>query len=186
MRYFKKLVGENVYLSPINTEIYEKCTEWMNDFETTDYIGRSSNVMTLVSEKEWLDKNSSNATLFAIVTLNDDKFIGVVAIDDIDSIRRTGTLGIFIGDKEARNKGYGSDAINLILDYGFNYLNLHNIDLTVFEFNERAIACYKKCGFKECGRRRKSYFLNGKYYDVISMDILSNEFTKSYIKNKNI
>ena len=65
-------------------------------------------------------------------------------------------------------------------------MNLNNIRLDVMEFNERAIKCYKKCGFKECGRRRKSYFLNGKYYDVIQMDILSEEFKESYIKNKNI
>lgn len=186
MKYFKKLVGENIYLSPINVEDYEKCTKWFNDFETTDYIGRSSQLMTLSSEKEWFEKNSSNTYVFAIVTLSEDKFIGTIEIDEIDNIRRTGTLGIFIGDKEARNKGFGSEAIKLLLDYGFNYLNLHNINLTVFDFNERAIACYKKCGFKECGRRRESYFLNGKYYDVISMDILSSEFPISYIKNKNI
>ena len=52
MKYFKKIVGENVYLSPINPEDYEKCTVWMNDFETTDYIGRSSQLMTFCSEKE--------------------------------------------------------------------------------------------------------------------------------------
>lgn len=54
------------------------------------------------------------------------------------------------------------------------------------EFNKRAIACYKKCGFKEYGRRRKAEFANGKYYDRISMDILAEEFKDSYIKNKNI
>ena len=54
------------------------------------------------------------------------------------------------------------------------------------EFNKRAIACYKKCVFKEYGRRRKAEFANGKYYDRISMDILAEEFKDSYIKNKNI
>lgn len=58
--------------------------------------------------------------------------------------------------------------------------------LTVKSFNERAINCYKKVGFKELGRRRECYFLNGKYYDDVYMDILANEFKKSYIKNKNI
>lgn len=94
--------------------------------------------------------------------------------------------GIFIGDKDYREKGYGTEAIRLILDYGFNYLNLNNIKLDLMEFNERALACYKKCGFKEYGRRRKCRFINGKYYDVIEMDILSEEFKGSYIKNKNI
>ena len=89
-------------------------------------------------------------------------------------------------DVEEREKGYGTEAINLILDYGFNYLNLNNIKLDVVEFNERAIACYKKCGFKECGRRRKCEFIDGNYYDRISMDILKEEFTDKYILNRNI
>ena len=76
--------------------------------------------------------------------------------------------------------------IQLILDFGFNYLNLNNIDLALMEFNERALKCYKKCGFKEIGRRRKCKFINGKYYDSILMDILSEEFKDTYIKNKNI
>ena len=54
------------------------------------------------------------------------------------------------------------------------------------EFNERALKCYKKCGFKEYGRRRKCRFINGKYYDSISMDILAEEFQETYIRNKNI
>ena len=53
-------------------------------------------------------------------------------------------------------------------------------------FNERAIACYKKVGFKEIGRRRQGYFLNGKYHDEIFMDILKDEFKEDYIKNKNV
>lgn len=70
--------------------------------------------------------------------------------------------------------------------FGFNYLNLNNIKLDVMEFNKRAQACYKKCGFKEYGRRRKCRFINGKYYDVIEMDILSEEFKEYCIKNKEI
>ena len=54
------------------------------------------------------------------------------------------------------------------------------------EFNPRAIRCYKKCGFQEVGRQRKSRFVNGKYYDSIHMDILAEEFTGDFIQNKNI
>ena len=110
----------------------------------------------------------------------------VQKIEDINSINRTATLGIFIGDKNFRGNGYGTEAIRLLLDYGFNYMNLNNIKLDVMEFNERAIKCYKKCGFKEYGRRRKCRFINGKYYDSIEMDILAEEFEGNYIKNKNI
>ena len=186
MKYFKKLMGDRIYLSPRNNEDIEKFTEWLNDFETTDYIGRSAYIMTLEGEKQYLEENLNKNYNFFIITLNEDKLIGTVGIENIDHLNKRGTLGIFIGDVEEREKGYGTEAINLILDYGFNYLNLNNIKLDVVEFNERAIACYKKCGFKECGRRRKSEFIDGKYYDRISMDILKEEFTDKYILNRNI
>ena len=160
--YYKKLIGKNIYLAPKTIEDAEKYAEWLNDFRTTDYLGNN------------------------IITLSEDKLIGTVGIENIDHLNKRGTLGIFIGDVEEREKGYGTEAINLILDYGFNYLNLNNIKLDVVEFNERAIACYKKCGFKECGRRRKSEFVDGKYYDRLSMDILKEEFAGKYILNRNI
>ena len=57
-----------------------------------------------------------------------------------------------------------------MIDLWFKYLNLNNIDLQVFNFNENAIACYKKLGFKEYGRRHEAYYCNGKYYDEIFME----------------
>ena len=186
MKYFKKLVGERIYLSPRSTEDAETFTEWMNDFETTDYLGRSGCLISLEGEKKYLEENNNKEASFVIVTLEKNQMIGTVSLEDINSINRTATLGIFIGEKSFRSNGYGTEAIRLLLDYGFNYMNLNNIKLDVMEFNERAIKCYKKCGFKEYGRRRKASFINGKYYDVIGMDILAEEFKESYIKNKNI
>lgn len=185
MKYFKKLMGERIYLSPRNSEDAEKYTEWMNDFHTTDYTGRSHQIMTIEAEKKYLEEKINEEAVFAIVDSNEDKLIGTVGLHQVNHLKRTATLGIFIGDKEYGGKGYGTEAIRLILDYGFNYLNLNNIKLDLMEFNERALACYKKCGFKEYGRR-KCEFINGKYYDSISMDILAEEFTGDFIKNKNV
>lgn len=186
MKYFKKLVGDRIYLSPRNTQDVEKFTEWMNDFYVTDYTGRSGNVMSFEGEKKYLEENSNPEATFSIITLDEDKLIGNVSLENIDHLHRKAVLGIFIGDKEFLSKGYGTEAIRLILDYGFNYMNLHSIKLDVMSFNERALKCYKKCGFKEAGRIRQNRFINGKYYDTISMDILEDEFTESYIRNKNI
>ncbi len=184
-KYFKKLIGERIYLSPRNNEEIEKFTEWLNDFETTDYTGRSAIITTLEGEKKYFEENMDKNYNFFIVTLDNDKLIGTVGLEKYDGINRTATLGIFIGDKEYRSQGYGTEAIRLILDYGFNYLNLNNIKLDLMSFNERALKCYQKCGFKEYGRRRKCKFINGKYYDTIEMDILAEEFKGNYIKNKN-
>lgn len=187
MKYFKKLIGERIYLSPINMEDAEKYVEWFCDFKTTDGIGKSGNIMTVEAEREWIDNILKNRNInFSIINLENDELIGNCGFSIIDHQNRIGTVGIFIGEEKNRSNGYGAEALKLLIDYGFNYLNLNNIMLTVKSFNERAINCYKKVGFKEFGRRRESYFLNGKYYDDVYMDILANELKESYIKNKNI
>lgn len=190
MKYLKKLIGERIYLSPKGSseEEIEKFTEWLNDFQVTDYTGRTSQITTYASEKEYLEnaeKDTENRT-FNIVTLEDDKLVGTVGLEHINWIERSAVLGIFIGDKNFRNNGYGTEAIQLLLEYGFKYLNLHSIRLDLLSVNERAHKCYLKCGFKDTGCSREEIFLNGKYYDKLHMDILENEFSSNYIKNKNI
>ncbi len=190
MQHFKKLVGDNIYLSPkgVSDEEIEKFTEWMNDFQVTDYTGRSGQIVTLSEEKEWLEnsvKNTSNRN-FNIIESKDNKLIGTVGLEKINWIERNAVLGIFIGDTDYRNNGYGTEAIKLLLEYGFRYLNLHSIRLDLLSINERAHKCYLKCGFKDTGKSREEIFLNGKYYDKLHMDILESEFEGDYIRNKNI
>ena len=175
MKYYKKLVGERIYLSPMNVEDAEIYVKWLNDFAVTDGIGTSNRVVSLEGERDWLSLNSSQSQ-FAIIRAEDDKLIGNCGIQAIDQSRQCAEVGLFIGDEENRNKGYGQDVLNTLLNYGFNYLNLNNIMLKVFSFNEGAISCYKKVGFKEIGRRRQSYYLKGKFYDDVFMDILREEF----------
>ncbi len=175
MKYYKKLVGKKIYLSPMNIEDAETYVKWLNDFSVTDGLGTSDKITSLESEKEWISKNS-NQYQFAIVRLEDDKLIGNCSIHDIDQQKQCAEAGLFIGDEENRNRGYGQDVLSLLLYYGFNYLNLNNIMLKVFSFNERAINCYKRVGFKEIGRRRQAYYLKGKFHDDVFLDILREEF----------
>lgn len=190
MKYYKKLIGNRIYLSPkgASEEEIQKFTEWMNDFEVTDYTGRSGQIVTLIGEKEYLEDSAreSKNRNFNIIELNENKLIGTLGLEHINWIERSAVLGIFIGDKEFRNNGYGVEAINLLLEYGFKYLNLHSIRLSLLSINERAHKCYKKCGFKDTGCSREEIFINGKYYDKLYMDILENEFEGDYIRNKNI
>ena len=153
MKYFKKLVGDRIYLSPRSTEDVEKFTEWLNDFEVTDYIGRSGKIMSLEGEKKYLEENSNPEAIFSMVTLDEDKLIGSVGLEMIDHLNRKATLGIFIGDKDYRSKGYGTEAIRMILDYGFNYMNLNNIkaaffdlDGTLIDTEKIYVKCWKKAG----------------------------------------
>ena len=188
MQFFKKLIGDRIYLSPRSSgeEVVEKFTEWLNDFRVTDYIGKSGALITIDAEKKYFENVDNDPYVFFIIRKEDDKLIGTVGLHNMNLINRCATLGIFIGEESGRDKGVGTEAIKMILEYGFKYLNLNNIKLDVLGFNERAIACYKKCGFKEYGRRRESEFLYGKYYDRIEMDILNKEFEGDYIRNKNV
>jgi len=175
MKYYKKIIGERIYLSPINKDDAEIYTKWLNDPEVTKNLTLHNSVITLSKEKEMLEK-LSEGYIFAIVK-NDDTLIGNIGMHDIDNICRKATLGLFIGDAENRGKGYGSEALRLILEYGFNTLNMHNIMLLVHSDNNQGIACYKKVGFKEFGRRRECVFKNGQYFDEIYMEMLASEFT---------
>lgn len=190
MKYYKKLVGERIYLAPKGSseEEIEKFTEWMNDFQVTNYTGRTSQITTYASEKEYLENAEKNIDrrTFNIVSLEDDKLVGTVGLESINWIERSAVLGIFIGDNDFRSNGYGTEAIKLLLEYGFRYINLHSIRLDLLSVNERAHKCYLKCGFKDTGASREQIFLNGKYYDKLHMDILESEFEGDYIKNKNI
>ena len=188
MTYYKKLIGERIYLSPktVSEDEIQKHTEWMNDFEVTDYLSSSRMLYSPVLEKEWLETTSKdkNDIVFNIIDLETDKLIGSLGLHKINHIDRCAEMGIFIGDKDYRSHGYGAEAINLIVDFGFNYLNLHSVYLYVLSDNERAHKCYLKCGFKDVGCFRDSKFINGKYHDLICMDILESEFKGDYIKNK--
>lgn len=175
--YYKKLEGERIYLSPMCVEDAEKYTKWMNDFKVTDGINESRNLVTLLSEKKWIEENSNPGNYnFAIVKKENDELIGNCSIHNLDKIWGNATVGIFIGEEENRSKGYGSEALKLLISYGFDYLNLNNIMLAVYSFNDRAIACYKKLGFKEIGKRREACSMKNKRYDEIYMDILRSEF----------
>lgn len=188
MKYFKKLVGDRIYLSPkgVSNEELEKFTLWMNDFEVTDYIGRTSQITTLEGEREWLESSArnNNSKGFNIVELESDKLIGTIGLEHFSYVERSAVLGLFIGEEDYRSNGYGTEAIKLILEYGFKYLNLHSIRLDLLSANEKAHKCYLKCGFKDTGKSRDAIFLNGKYYDKLHMDILENEFNGEYIRNK--
>jgi RimJ/RimL family protein N-acetyltransferase len=184
MTHYKKLVGEKCYLSPPSLEDAEKWTEWDNDLEVTIPLGPEAYIplsLDRVREgiRKLIDKQSH---IFSIIDLKTEKLIGRCLLFDVDQINRKATFGIDIGDKSYWDQGYGQDATRLILDYGFNLLNLHNIMLGVFSYNQRAINCYKKVGFKEIGRRRKSRFVAGKWYDGVWMDILADEFESVYVK----
>lgn len=178
MRYFKKIVGDKVYLSPINSDDYLKYVEWLNNYEITKGLQQYVNIISISGEKELLDKMSSEKYHYAIINKENDTLLGNISLMKINETNRTAELGIFIGDENYLSRGYGSEAIMLLLDYSFNYVNLNNIMLRVFDFNKRAIKAYEKCGFKTFGVWKNSHYFNGEYCDEIFMNVLKEDFVK--------
>jgi RimJ/RimL family protein N-acetyltransferase len=115
---------------------------------------------------------------FAIRTLAEDKLIGFIAFDGVNWINRDSYVAIGIGEPDFWSKGYGSDAMRLMLRYGFTELNLHRISLTVFEQNPRGIRSYEKCGFKHEGRIREFLLRDGRRSDMLHMGILRQEWDR--------
>jgi RimJ/RimL family protein N-acetyltransferase len=183
MTHYKKLVGKKCYLSPCDMDDAEKWAEWFNDLAVTLPLGDEAYTSsTLAGEREAIEGILKNkAHIFTIVDLENDLPLGRCLLFNVDHVNRSAMFGIFIGEKSYWGKGYGHEAARLLLDYGFNLLNLHNIMLGVFSFNERAIRSYKKVGFKEIGRRRQARIVGGQKFDVIFMDILADEFESIYV-----
>lgn len=175
--YIKKMIGSKCYLSPIKTEDAEKYAMWINDEEVSDNLTMSSMSLSAETEYEILQRISKEHN-YGIIDLQTDSLIGSTGLSGIDYIHRSANLGIFIGNKEFWNKGYGVEALSLLINYAYKKLNLHNLSLNVYSFNKRAIACYTKIGFKKAGVIRQSIIRNLEYHDTILMDILPEEFYK--------
>ena len=184
-KYLKALVGDNVYLSPISVDDVEQYAEMVNNIKVSVGLGYLSytNIIDFESEKEFLISVKKEKR-FAVRLLENDELLGNVGFKSVGEIHRTAEMGIMLGNPKYQRKGYGMEAINLLLDYGFSFLNLRNISLSVFEYNEPAYNLYKKVGFKEVGRLRKALEIMGKTYDVIIMDMLKEEFQSVYIKRE--
>ena len=180
MKYFPKIVGERVYLSPICLEDAERYTHWLNDLSTTRYLTLASAQVTLPGEREALAAIAKQQS-YAIIEKGTDELLGNFGLFAIEAVHRSAEIGIFLGEDGKRGSGLGTEALRLLCDYGFNILNLRSIHLKTYAFNERAEACYRKAGFKDAGRLRKAHFYAGAYHDILFLDILAEEFGQSSI-----
>ena len=173
--YFKKLVGEKCYLSPMDINDAEIYAEWLNDLEVTANLTMYNSVVNVDAEREFLAKLSKEHN-YSIVDIKTNELIGNCGFAELDHLNQTAEAGIFIGNKNYWNKGYGTESFWLLLDYGFKALNLYNIMLKVYSFNERAKRIYEKLGFEVIGKRRGALRRGNTTHDIIYMDILQKEF----------
>ncbi|NLG74290.1 MAG: GNAT family N-acetyltransferase [Chloroflexi bacterium] len=135
----------------------------------------SSSIMRQWIEKEYLGDNPGMVNFF-IRTLADDRLIGFIGLGGIHWNHGDAFVGIGIGEREYWGKGYGTDAMRVLLRFAFEELNLHRVSLTVFEYNPRAIRSYEKAGFAVEGRVREFVHRGGRRWDMICMGILRREW----------
>ena len=158
-KYFKKLIGDRIYFSPISLEDTEEYLDMVNEIKVSVGLGCIvyTGIVDFESEKEVLSSLKKGKN-FAVRLLENNELLGNIGFNSIGEIHRTAEIGIMLGNPKYQRKGYGMEALNLLLDYGFSFLNLRNIYLKVFEYNEPAYNLYKKAGFKEVGRLRKAVY----------------------------
>lgn len=149
---------------------------WDEDPEYLRNVDTDIAVPRPVEHFEGEGNSGSNSFYFRLRTIEDDRLIGFIVIHSIEWNNRAGMLAMGIGNANDRGKGYGSEALQLILRYAFHELNLNRVGLDVIEYNERGIRAYQKAGFQLEGRVRQAVHRDGKIHDRINMGILWSEW----------
>ena len=172
------LDGELTRLRALDISDLERDVTWVNDREVTRYLSLRYPV-SRDAERRWLEAAPENGYAHGVrlaIETTGGVHIGNLDLHSVHADDRSAGLGIMIGDKNYWSNGYGSDAIVTLLRFAFGEMNLHRVWLHVFEFNERALACYKRCGFQPEGTLRDHYYAEGRYWDVVVMGVLRDEF----------
>jgi len=177
------VVGALVALGPLHRGLIDLWVRWLNDPETTRTLGNVG-VFTREMEERYFDQRAADAssTEFAIYGRATSRPIGSTGLKEINLRTGSATFGIMIGDPAYRNRGFGTEATRLVLDYAFHALGLHNVLLNVFSHNPRGKRAYEKAGFKEIGRRRESYRLGQRRYDTVIMHALATDFVSPVLE----
>lgn len=176
--------GQLVNLRAFTDDDIKLSVDFMNDMEIVLNLDDDAPMpQSYETQKEWFeemrkDKKSYKDFFWAIDT-KEGKHIGGCGVNRMDGKNRVAMVGIYIGDRDYLGKGYGTDAMKVLLEFLFEEYNVNKVKLTVFGFNKRAIKSYEKCGFKTEALLRESVFRYGKYHDMISMAILKEEYFKN-------
>ena len=167
--------GRLVRLRAFDNSDLMKSLSYSNDYEIMR--GASGGILypsTVDDEARAMGNNTSYTSgeyQFAIESIREQRFIGKCGFTKIHWKNRLGELAILIGEKDFRGKGYGADAIRLLCRFGFEEMNLHKIKALVFDFNEAALRCYAKCGFRTEATLKQEIYREGAYHDVIVMSL---------------
>lgn len=166
--------GKLARLTPFDVEQDSlHTTRWYQDSEFQRLWSATPSCMrSYKEERDAFEKDLDEIIAFAIRPLNEDRMIGLILLDGFDSAADSAWLAIGIGERDYRGRGFGTDAVQILVRFAFQELNLHRINLGVFECNPQAFHIYQKLGFKEEGRMRNWLNRFGRRWDLIYMGLL--------------
>ena len=170
--------GDQIALGPLRRDLIPHYARWQGDiFVQRTY--RTPGPVTIEESTAWFGRctAATGDSWFTIYERATWRPIGYTEIDGIDWRMGTAGFGILIGEADCRGRGYGTEVASLMLDFAFTALGLHSVFLTTDEYNLAGRRAYEKAGFREFGRRRQCTWMNGRYWDMVYMDCLADEFT---------
>jgi RimJ/RimL family protein N-acetyltransferase len=173
------LTGKLVNLKALDIEKHAVALErWTQDSEYSRLLNSEPAMLWPARQiQEWMEKEFSPDTIiFGIHSLEDDRLIGDITLGGFDWTSGNAWVGIGLGERAYWGKGYGTDAMQLVLRFSFRELNLNRVTLDVFEYNPRAIRSYENVGFKHEGRGRAWVNREGQRWDMVYMGILRREW----------
>ncbi|MBM3463023.1 MAG: GNAT family N-acetyltransferase [Armatimonadetes bacterium] len=170
------ILGQRIRLWALERFDVSQNYHWANDPELIYLTGMNPNPKSLVDIERWFDNvcNNNNQRMFTIKT-QDGEYLGNIEIGDIDWRVGRGEIGLLVGERRFWNQGYGSEAIELMVNFAFEELRLHRIEARVLTHNTRAQRVFEKCGFVREGILRGSHFVAGKHLDVVVYSLLGTD-----------
>ncbi len=174
------LVGKKIHLVPLEVDKHlDHIMEHFNDTEMRLFLGGYIPV-TRNAEREWIEATEEKMKkrvefTFAIEKLPEEEMIGSCGLHDIDWFSRSCTLGIALYPKKNWEQGFGTEALQLLIDFGWMHLNLRRIELGVHAHNPRAKHVYEKLGFKLYGTAHQKYYIGGKNTDTHYMELFRDQ-----------
>jgi [ribosomal protein S5]-alanine N-acetyltransferase len=178
------LRGVKSVLRPIEEDDLPLLWKWENDSELTYYLNADRHrtmSMEEISRRYRQIRNDPTMELFIIETIDGER-IGMLGYDTLSVERRSCRVYIGIGEKEYWSRGYGSDAMRALLAHHFVDLHLERVYLSVYDFNDRAIASYRKCGYRVDGVRRNVALVDGQWCDSIEMSVTAVDFERHHTR----
>ncbi|MEP9411501.1 MAG: GNAT family N-acetyltransferase [Candidatus Brocadia sp.] len=175
------LNGKKIFLGPLSmASKIEGYTQWINDQETTLFMGSGRFPLNKADIREYIKSysNSKDGMILGIFLKKTSRHIGNITLHMIDWRNRNAEIGVLIGDKKSRGKGYATEAIRLVADHAFNKLNLRKLYSGMVKGNEASKKIFEKVGFKVEGVLREHFYLCGKYLDCYRLALLKDEYSK--------